>query len=439
MMKKTSILSMIFVILLATTGCFTKRSISDVQAQSPTYSDDVYEQTSPPVSYQVFYDDLASDGSWIDYPEYGYVWIPRVTGEFHPYATHGHWVMTNYGWTWVSDFRWGWAAFHYGRWAYEPFYGWMWVPGSVWGPAWVAWREDEDYFGWAPLGPFVNISINISCPYDHYRFVPRRYFTHHRVYDYYADRRNNVTIINHTTVINETHIVNKNKYYYGPRKDFVEKAVGQKVKTAKVYDNSKPDADVVDKNRVKVYRPRMENIPAGTTQKPVPRKVVPASELQPVPTDKRLTPSPKREKPQNTEGGQMRPQDKPQRMEDVPQKQPEVIKQPHREDAPQRKPDVAIPPQHENVPQKQPEVIKQPRREDVQPQKPEVVKPPQRENIPQKKIETAKPSRVEKAPQEKPVKTKPKVEQPRKEKTNTQPIKEKTVEPAKKKTRENGN
>jgi hypothetical protein len=61
--------------------------------------------------------------------------------------------MTEYGWTWVSDWDWGWAPFHYGRWLTIGGYGWCWVPGTIWGPAWVSWRYGGGYAGWAPLPP----------------------------------------------------------------------------------------------------------------------------------------------------------------------------------------------------------------------------------------------------------------------------------------------
>ena len=76
------------------------------------------------VSFQVFYDQLSPYGSWINYPNYGYVWLPtRVPQGFRPYANGGHWVYTNDGWAWVSDYDWGWAPFHYGNWFYDQYYG----------------------------------------------------------------------------------------------------------------------------------------------------------------------------------------------------------------------------------------------------------------------------------------------------------------------------
>src|SRR3546814_14192688 len=95
------------------------------------------------VSFQTFYDELAPHGEWIDDPEYGYIWLPYAEQGFQPYATNGHWVMTNYGNTWVSDYEWGWAPFHYGRWTYTDYYGWAWIPGYERGPAWVSWRRDR--------------------------------------------------------------------------------------------------------------------------------------------------------------------------------------------------------------------------------------------------------------------------------------------------------
>src|SRR6516165_7140669 len=76
------------------------------------------------VSFQAFYDQLSPYGRWVNYPRYGYVWVPTdVAFGFRPYATAGHWVYTPEGWTWVSDYPWGWAAFHYGNWFYDNSYG----------------------------------------------------------------------------------------------------------------------------------------------------------------------------------------------------------------------------------------------------------------------------------------------------------------------------
>jgi hypothetical protein len=97
-------------------------------------------------------------GNWVEDPTYGTMWVPSesvVGDDFMPYQTAGHW---NYDdeYTWVSDYDWGWAPFHYGRWVYEAPYGWSWIPGRTYAGAWVSWRYgygDWGYVGWAPLGP----------------------------------------------------------------------------------------------------------------------------------------------------------------------------------------------------------------------------------------------------------------------------------------------
>jgi hypothetical protein len=97
-------------------------------------------------------------GTWTDDPNYGTVWVPSpsvVGPDFTPYVSAGHWAYdTDY--VWVSDYDWGWAPFHYGRWVYGPGFGWEWVPGRVYAGAWVSWRygvDDWAYVGWAPLAP----------------------------------------------------------------------------------------------------------------------------------------------------------------------------------------------------------------------------------------------------------------------------------------------
>src|SRR6201985_2125974 len=113
------------------------------------------------VSFSVFYNSLKPYGRWMTNSSYGQVWVSN-TRDFTPYSTGGHWAYTDYGWTWVSDYDWGWAPFHYGRWAHESSIGWYWVPGYEWAPAWVAWRNSNDYYGWAPLTPGLSISVGVG-------------------------------------------------------------------------------------------------------------------------------------------------------------------------------------------------------------------------------------------------------------------------------------
>ncbi|HXS37488.1 MAG TPA: DUF6600 domain-containing protein, partial [Flavipsychrobacter sp.] len=88
------------------------------------YPPSTQAQVGVSVSYQTFYDDLSPYGQWVSDGGYGNVWVPYTNdANFRPYCTGGHWAMTDYGNTWVSDYPWGWATFHYGRWTYDQYYG----------------------------------------------------------------------------------------------------------------------------------------------------------------------------------------------------------------------------------------------------------------------------------------------------------------------------
>ncbi|MES2659572.1 MAG: DUF6600 domain-containing protein [Verrucomicrobiota bacterium] len=115
---------------------------------------EVTEQNVPVGDYGTFYDSLSSYGSWFETSDYGYVWQPAVVREvnWRPYS-RGRWICSDRGWTWVSDEPFGWATYHYGRWALITGRGWVWVPGSEWAPCWVSWRENDSHIGWAPLPP----------------------------------------------------------------------------------------------------------------------------------------------------------------------------------------------------------------------------------------------------------------------------------------------
>lgn len=218
----------------------------------------VKAQPGASVSFQLFYDELAPYGEWINDAEYGYMWLPNAGSDFQPYATNGHWVMTNYGNTWVSNYDWGWAPFHYGRWAYTDYYGWAWVPGYEWGPAWVSWRSGGGYYGWAPLGPRMSISVNIGIPHHHWVFVPQRYITSPRIYSYYAPYRNRVTIYNRTTIINNTYVYNNNTYVSGPGRSELERVTRSRISVRNVNAANRPGRAQVDSRSVNLYRPAVD-------------------------------------------------------------------------------------------------------------------------------------------------------------------------------------
>ena len=133
-------------------------------------------------------EDLDEYGTWKDYPDYGEVWTPSGVGpDWAPYS-YGQWEWVSpWGWTWVDAAPWGFAPFHYGRWAYIGG-GWGWIPGPYWAQPWyapalVGWFGGPGWgfgfgfgfgwgfgprFGWCPLG--------FREPFHPLYGVSRRYF-----------------------------------------------------------------------------------------------------------------------------------------------------------------------------------------------------------------------------------------------------------------------
>jgi hypothetical protein len=186
-------------------------------------------QAETEVSLNFFYDNLSSQGNWIEVADYGYCFQPNVavsSSEWRPYSD-GYWAYTDVGWTWVSYEDFGWATYHYGRWTNLDSYGWVWVPGYEWGPAWVSWRTGGDYVGWAPLPPGgdrvyegraitggVDVEFGIGPLY--YNFVDVRYIGEPVLRGRILAPSRNVTIINRTVNVTNITYNNSTVYNYGP-------------------------------------------------------------------------------------------------------------------------------------------------------------------------------------------------------------------------------
>ena len=140
-----------------------------------------------------FYKELVPYGTWIEV-DYGVVvWRPTIIRvDWMPYQM-GRWVWTYDGWYWDSYEPFGFITYHYGRWYYDDYYGWLWYPDYEWSPAWVEWRYDNNYIGWAPLHPYAVFSVSVGIyftnvfytPYYHWHFVTYNYFCDPYVYNYY--------------------------------------------------------------------------------------------------------------------------------------------------------------------------------------------------------------------------------------------------------------
>jgi hypothetical protein len=183
-------------------------------------------ETPPaPVTVDYFNNTLSPYGSWIDVAGYGRCWRPTVVvydSSWQPYCDRGHWVYSDCGWYWASDYAWG-ATFHYGRWFRNASFGWCWYPDTVWAPSWVTWRYSNDYCGWAPLPPrttfqtgvgivfngsAVSVGFNFGLGASSFIFVPTRNFCDPHPRNFRVAPAHVTQIFNHTTVINNFNVNN---------------------------------------------------------------------------------------------------------------------------------------------------------------------------------------------------------------------------------------
>jgi hypothetical protein len=165
------------------------------------------------------YEDLDDYGDWSYVAGYGTCWRPRaVVVGWAPYR-FGHWVYVGpWGWTWVEDEPWGFAPFHYGRWA-SVNGGWFWVPGPVvvrpvWAPALVAFVGGGPRFrfsvgvgvGWFPLAPgeVYLPGYRVSRAYVNNVNITNTTVNVTRVTNVY-----NTVIVNRNTTINNVTYVNQ--------------------------------------------------------------------------------------------------------------------------------------------------------------------------------------------------------------------------------------
>jgi hypothetical protein len=245
-------------------------------------------------SFQEFYDQLGSQGNWVQTDDYGYVFQPNVSDpNWAPY-TDGNWVYSDAGWVWVSDEPWGWATYHYGRWANIYGTGWVWVPGYEWAPAWVSWRYGGGYCGWAPLPPGtfigaeyadpgiaigigfhfggdVDVAFNIGpgC----YNFVPVNYMGYSNYRGHYLDRSRNFVVINNTTNITNINI-NRNGgatafrsvAVGGPPINEINAHVATPIRTVRLTSAYQPGRATLNGNTLAVFAPHVNPTTARTAR-----------------------------------------------------------------------------------------------------------------------------------------------------------------------------
>jgi len=248
--------------------------------------------SSTEVSY--FYDSLSPYGSWIYIAGYGWCWQPTVAvsvSTWRPYCDNGGWYWSDSGWYWNSDYSWGWAAFHYGRWYYHGRCGWVWTPGTVWGPSWVSWRYQNGYCGWAPLPPaahyvhgvgFTYYGSHVSVGFEfgltafHYSFVHANHFCDPAPYRHLVARPAVANIYHNTTVINNYGSGSHNSVInQGIGKETIARSGGGRVREVTVRETplsnfagghgQKPERQG---NQLVAYRPQLPKTPPAVRTAP---------------------------------------------------------------------------------------------------------------------------------------------------------------------------
>jgi hypothetical protein len=280
-MRKSIILTVLLISLLA--GCLVYIPPEENQATHPA-EDNYYPESSylsGEISLGYIYDYLNGFGFWVNNPPYGYVWIPRGLGpRWHPYV-HGRWVWTDYGWTWVSNYSWGWLPFHYGRWGRDARLGWFWVPDVDWAPAWVIWRFSDIYIGWAPVPPDIPFRAGHGFDWRNrhidqglWIFVEGRHFHQSRLDNWVIPQERYRTIINITVLGDQVTVRNNIIINNGLSPQQVERITGRPVTKVKLKEIKQPAEERVSLNEVRLYRPVIRKEQAA------PRTVIPREEAE---------------------------------------------------------------------------------------------------------------------------------------------------------------
>lgn len=218
-----------------------------------------------------FVNELTPYGRWSDVQPYGRVWEPTQQNNWQPY-TQGHWRNSEeYGWVWIPQEQWGDITHHYGRWGLRNS-KWFWVPDDTWGPAWVDWRQNDQYVGWAPLQPDSNWNYRdewrpSSTWHEHasnaYTFVPQRYFAADNMRSYILPRSRTSTFLGNTRNITVYRNVQQRIINEGPPREVIERAYGGRIERAHYAPRVIHDKELViySQPRASFHTARVVNAP----------------------------------------------------------------------------------------------------------------------------------------------------------------------------------
>lgn len=230
----------------------------------------------------LFYEALSPYGTWTQDADNGWVWEPADAvrdQEWRPYANDGHWTSTDQGWYWESASPYGWATFHYGRWGYNSNHRWSWSPDNVWGPAWVDWRNSDDYIGWAPLpfgsrfeagigfnyrGHNEGFNFHAGIEEREFAFVSSNAFLNVNLRSSFVPENRRHNVYNETKIINNTYVYNDNRVINnGVPVAVVSRQTKREIQPVKIVDariaaGQPIRGDRRQDNAIAAYRPKIE-------------------------------------------------------------------------------------------------------------------------------------------------------------------------------------
>jgi len=184
--------------------------------------------------------------------------------EYTPYL-NGQWVYTDEGWYFKANTSQEDLTSHYGRWSKDKELGWVWLPGKTYSPAWVDWRQNDDYVAWAPVPPgtyIENDAVNVKeqINENRYTIVEKKSMTEPSVYKYryqYVENKNKIMIKEMTktdgVMIKEKTVINK-----GPDVSDIEKKSGKKIEPVKIKKVKTKEESGITKDGINVYTPELK-------------------------------------------------------------------------------------------------------------------------------------------------------------------------------------
>lgn len=205
-----------------------------------------------------------------------YVWVPspelyvsaeaEAEASYTPYS-NGQWIYTDAGWYFKAATPAEEITSHYGRWTLSGSLGWVWVPGRVWAPAWVAWREDDNYVAWTPVPPKVYLSGEVLVAPDIedeklYVIVEKKHFLEPAVFKYrfmYKMAAEPVSIKVMTKrdgiMIKEKRLIN-----WGPNIVHIQAKTGKKINVVSIHRVGAPGHVKYLDGEMHVYAPKFNKV-----------------------------------------------------------------------------------------------------------------------------------------------------------------------------------